>query len=351
MAQYAKPAYQVQEVNAAAKLVAQFLSMPEEEFEANRPKFSKAIEVIDNWRASHAFPLNTFNMTLKNRAQGIDGSSLTAQRIKRLESIALKLLHERDMKLSQMQDLGGCRAIMPTLKHVEQLRKLYKEKPVTHQFNGEKDYIAEPKETGYRGVHWKYRFTGKGTSEPWNNLKIEIQLRTALQHKWATAVEAAATFTRQALKSNRGPQEWLRFFALMSSFFALREGCPTIPGTPVKLNELGDELRELNAQHHIHNVFSQFRTIIPTIEKQSKNGYFLVILDPLKMEVKVEGFTKLQSQEANKAYTQAETILPKTTNVVLVSVSSINALKRAYPNYFLDTEDFLREVSAVVDFA
>ena len=34
-------------------------------------------------------------------------------------------------------------------------------------------------------------------------------------------------------------------------------------------------------------------------------------------------------------------------NVVLVSVSSIAALKRAYPNYFLDTADFLSEVAAI----
>jgi hypothetical protein len=251
------------------------------------------------------------------------------------------------MKLSQMQDIGGCRAIMPSLAHVRELRQLYLDRPLSHQYNKDKDYITDPRETGYRGVHLKYRFLGKGTSVAWAGLKIEIQLRTALQHTWATAVEAAATFTKQALKSNRGPQEWLRFFALMSSVFALRENCPSVPGTPASMGELAKEIHELNRKHFIRPTFAQYRAIIPHIEKQPRGRYFLVILDPVKQTVNISGFGRKASQEANAAYTRAETTLPKTTNIVLVSVSSIAALKRAYPNYFLDTAAFLREVESI----
>jgi len=350
MANYAKPAFTVQEVNAAAKQVAKFFTLPDDEFEQNRAHWAHAIDVIDNFRATHAFPLNTFLMTLKNRATSIHGSSLSAQRIKRLASIVLKLLHQDDMKLSQMQDIGGCRAIVPTLTHLYKLRELYFSRPLTHKYNGEKDYIVQPKDTGYRGIHLKYRFVGKGTSLPWDGLKIEMQLRTELQHKWATAVEAAGTLTKEALKSNRGSQEWLRFFALMSSVFAMREGCSTIPGTPQTMDETRKEIAALNSEHRIQSVFAQFRKIIPHIEKRPRGAaYFLVTLDPINMNVNIQSFKKEESQQANKAYSQAETAISKSKsmNVVLVSTGSVTALKRAYPNYFLDTEDFLREVSLI----
>lgn len=40
--------------------------------------------------------------------------------------------------------------------------------------------------------------------------------------------------------------------------------------------------------------------------------------------------------------------LDQNTDVVLVSVESLAALRRAYPNYFLDTEVFLDIVRAAV---
>jgi hypothetical protein len=340
---YAKPLYTIQEVNAAGRRMADVERWDDETY--------KAVLIIDNWRAAHAYPLNSFHITLKNRVSKVCDGSVTAQRIKRLESIAFKLVNEKNMKLSQMQDIGGCRAVLQTIDQVYEMRDAYVTKVVTHVPIGEKDYIADPRPTGYRGVHLKYRFSGKANSKPWNGLKIEIQLRTFLQHKWATAVEAAGTFTQAALKSNRGKQEWLRFFALMSSIFAIREGCPTIPGTPGTLKELCDEIRQLDAEHQIKSMFTQYSAIIPHIEKRKGAKYFLVTLNPTKLEVNVQGYKSNESQLANKAYTYAETMMAKDkfTQVVLVSVSSINTLKRAYPNYFLDTQDFLRDVSLVLD--
>jgi hypothetical protein len=60
--------------------------------------------------------------------------------------------------------------------------------------------------------------------------RIEIQIRSKLQHLWATAVETAQIFTGQALKSKvkNASADWLRFFALTSSAFALREETPTV---------------------------------------------------------------------------------------------------------------------------
>ena len=80
-----------------------------------------ALDVINNWRSSHSYPLQALKMTLRTRARKIDKHAVVAQRLKRLISIAAKLKRNKNMKLSQMQDIGGCRAVMD---NVEQVRNL-----------------------------------------------------------------------------------------------------------------------------------------------------------------------------------------------------------------------------------
>lgn len=68
--------------------------------------WSNAIDVVNNWRSSHGYPLNTFQMNLRKSARVLDPEADVAQRTKRLHSIATKLDRFPDMKLSQMQDVG-----------------------------------------------------------------------------------------------------------------------------------------------------------------------------------------------------------------------------------------------------
>lgn len=135
----------------------------------------------------------------------MDANCLIAQRIKRLSSIAHKLVRYPTMTLSQMQDIGGCRAILGSVESVENVVNLYKNSDLKHQRVQIDDYIESPKKSGYRGVHLIYRYFSdrKGT---YNTLKIEIQVRSQFQHAWAAAVETVGTFVQQALKSSMGEE-------------------------------------------------------------------------------------------------------------------------------------------------
>jgi hypothetical protein len=177
-----------------------------------------ALNIISNWRSSHSFPLNTFQNTLRNRAKRVDQKPLVAQRLKRLSAIGAKLRRFPTMRLSAMQDIGGCRAVVADVARVDKLIALYHGGTLMkHQLLREKDYIRQPKPDGYRSVHLIYRYHSDGRDQqPWNGLQIEIQLRSRLQHAWATAVETVDLFTGQALKSSVGSDEWKRFFVLMS---------------------------------------------------------------------------------------------------------------------------------------
>ena len=120
------------------------------------------------------------------------------------------------MKLSKMQDIGGCRAVMASVEHVRQLVRKYERSKHNHRFLKAFDYISYPKESGYRSYHLVYQYQSYRSPE-WNGLRIEVQLRTRLQHAWATAVEAVGTFTQQGLKASLGDPDWWRFFALMGT--------------------------------------------------------------------------------------------------------------------------------------
>jgi hypothetical protein len=85
------------------------------------------IAVVDNWRSCHAYPLQVIKMTLLRRAKKIDPDALIAQRLKRRPSIEIKLRDNPAMQLSQMQDLGGCRAVLSSVSQVRKLVAKYKE--------------------------------------------------------------------------------------------------------------------------------------------------------------------------------------------------------------------------------
>ena len=57
----------------------------------------------------------------------------------------------------------------------------------------------------------------------------------------------------------------------------------------------------------------------------------------------VTGFKQAESNEATAKYLEVEKKIKdsKDTDAVLVSVDSMAALRRAYPNYFLDTKVFV----------
>jgi hypothetical protein len=49
--------------------------------------------------------------------------------------------------------------------------------------------------------------------------RVEIQIRTKLQHSWATAVEVMGTYLNQPLKQSLGDDEYLDIFKKISKLF------------------------------------------------------------------------------------------------------------------------------------
>lgn len=168
-------------------------------------------------------------------------------------------------------------------------------------------------------------------------------------HAWATAVETVGTFLKQPLKSSLGEEQWLRFFAVVGSVIALREGATTlVPNTPTNKAQLIKELRSLSKKLNVTSTLNMFGHALSVGENASAKGahYFLLKLEPSQQKMTVTGFPKRNLEEASKKYLEVEKEIKDVpgADAVLVSVDSLTALKRAYPNYFLDTKVFLGEL-------
>jgi ppGpp synthetase/RelA/SpoT-type nucleotidyltranferase len=351
--EWTKPAFKRGEVDWAGRRFAQLMQVPTWNWdESDHNDWLKSIDIINNWRSAHAYPLNTFQATLRGKSRRIDANATVAQRTKRLWSIWHKLDRFNTMQLSQMQDIAGIRAILADVDHVKKLVNSYQTSSLRHP-SKITDYIARPRSSGYRGVHliWKYASDKLG-AQAFNGLHLEMQIRSSLQHTWATTVETMGTLTKQALKSSLGDNNWLRFFALMGSVIALKEGAPPVDGTPDNADALICELRayadRVYALSRLRTIGNALRQLEQNVEDASQARYFLLELTP--DTIKITGFKTSEHQEAQLQYTDLEKRITtdEASDAVLVSADSISSLRRAYPNYFLDTGSFATLLEAAL---
>ncbi len=158
--------FRLDEYNAAAR------TLSKTAFPVNTVEGLDALDVINNWRSAHAYPLNTFQITLRNKARKVERGVTVAQRAKRLDSIHRKLVSKKTMRLTQLQDIAGCRAIFSRLVSVYKLAEIYKNTIFDHKFRNEKDYISNPKSDGYRSIHLVYEYIGTVATKAYTGLGV-----------------------------------------------------------------------------------------------------------------------------------------------------------------------------------
>lgn len=335
------PEYSKKQINEAGTAIRNFDSSTQE--------YADALKIVDNWRSAHAYPLHVFYMNLRGKA-GNRSDILVAERLKRLESIEKKLQREDGMQLYRMQDLGGCRMVLPTIDEVYAYSQKFQKSRIRHELKKVNDYIQNPKKSGYRSLHMIYRFqTDTKEKDVFNQsmMLIELQFRTHLQHIWATALETIGLFTNQALKAGQGNEEILRFFVVISSLFAIREGCPVVPGTVTDEAELISEIEEINDKHHVLDMLRAIRTVIDRDSEHvpDKRGYYILELNYETHMLRRWFYKPSELEKANLVYDLLESNRAnKPLDIVMVRAASYNTVKAAYPNYFLDIGEFINLV-------
>lgn len=313
-------------------------------------EYRQALLVIDNWRAAHAYPMHVMYIHLRRMAK-TSPNIIVAERLKRLDSIIGKLQRERTMNLWTMQDLGGCRVILPDISQVNDFAEQLRNSRIRHLPRSTYDYISSPRCSGYRSLHHVYQFYSDKKAAYNGKMSIEIQFRTRLQHLWATAVETLGLSMNVALKSGEGDKDTNRFFALVSSLFAIEENSPIVPDTPSSIEEITKELRNLNHSHHFIKNLRAIRVAASHIDpkKNRDMGYYILRIDLEKNTVSLLSFAINQFDQAVSKYNDIEKSRdPQKTDAVLVRVTSFNSLRLAYPNYFSDIGDFVNKVESYI---
>jgi putative GTP pyrophosphokinase len=323
----------------------------------NISKLEQAMIILNEWRACHAYPINTFEKTLQRKqAKGILGNqAIIAQRLKRSSTIIEKLRELRNVGLLNMQDIAGVRAIVSSIDDVYRIKNDYENsKRLKHELDRVNDYIENPKPDGYRGIHLVYKY--KNSLHPdWDGLLIEVQIRTRLQHNWATAVEAIKFFYQHAVKARPGQnrdKDWTDFFALLSSAFACIEGKLMVAEhRDLSRKELLTKIKQYEKKLEVRKKLTTLGKAVKQIffEEGAKSSLFLVILDLKKRTVDVKRFSRDESDQASTEYAEAEANYKDREEIEPVLVSTMEGyLEYAYASFFLRTDYFRDNLDKVL---
>lgn len=300
------------------------------------------MQILSSWRAHHASPLDYVTKQVSTKAKGIDPRAIVAKRLKRTSSIIKKLKILKNSRLSAMQDIGGCRAILSDKKQVE---KLTASLLSDNRYAIRDDYIKSPKPNGYRSVHIINK-----SDHPYGSpsVPIEIQLRTAIQHSWATAVEIIDLFTNQELKSSiKGQRDWKRFFDLASKELAALDGYHNYDNNNlVKLDNLMKKLKIIDK----FQLFSSTAKHIENFRINENNGIYLFKINSKTSNIEIFEFNDDDFHSAKSAYLNEEKKNSKKQymTISLVSTDKFENLKKAYPNYFADSGKFIKNLQEIL---
>lgn len=170
-------------------------------------EYDKALDKINEWRTLHLIALDALQKEVVPLLTAHEiAFFLISRRLKRITSILYKLDINPEMRLGGMQDIGGLRIVVNNVEDLKLCQQvLIKKTPQSFDLVKIMDYVQEPKESGYRSIHFIYKY--KSENKDVDGAKVELQIRTKLQHSWAMAVETAGLITSTPLKSSMGSEE------------------------------------------------------------------------------------------------------------------------------------------------
>lgn len=306
---------------------------------------SEVVDKVSDWRMTHLPVLREFveELTKHLNANSVP-FAFYSQRVKRMTSIIDKLRHNPQMGLGGLQDIGGARFVFDTIKDLECCQKTLETfVPAGFTFHRTTDYVENPKQSGYRSIHYVYQY--HSNNEELDGLKIELQIRTRLQHSWAMAVETASLISRTSLKANiEDGSVWRDFFKLVSAIFAQREG------KPVSQEFIGYSHDDFCQAYHQYveqyKLLDQLRALRVTVNwddvyEDNTDGYCVLSINFMQKTVAYRTYLSEEEETATSTFAQLEQNIDSNEAVLLVSIAKMQELREAYPSYFLDTKEFL----------
>lgn len=302
--------------------------------------------VLQQFRLIHKHPMSLFRHMIERKLKKHDIEAIPVQRLKRVPSIVKKLEIQKNMKLSRMQDIGGLRIVLEDIREVnlirDEIKKVENHKSFKFTCIDEDNYIKNPHPSGsgYRSIHMIYKYDKK--VEKREQCKIELQIRTKLQHSWATAVEVVGTYLNQPLKQSFGKQEYLDVFKNVSKIFSDLEENIADYKFIEKIQQEIEDVKLLNILQNFKIVTKHFDN-----NKNIKGQYVLLKMNFREKIVEIAQYSNARFEQANEDYIKMELeyLGNSKIEVVLLSIQDIKKLNQSYPNYFMDTTEFISNLN------
>lgn len=372
------------QATAAGKILKELIG------QQNSEEYRKQILILDSWRHQHEEPAQIFFKKLVGIINKYPDAMAT-YRLKRKESILKKLYRSNgNFELGAMDDIAGCRAIVNSVSEVYEVYNeiLNLKEAGEIDIKKTKDYIENPEKSGYRSLHIIIKQTLKQENID-RQYRIELQIRTKLQHYWSTAVEAMSEIDNVEYKDptlvsegNTRIQSCLQFFKVISKLFACCEN-----NDDEFKEELANSVRTNNNFKEIIEDLKAARNSV-TINMQkniakSGEGLYLLELSRETQELTIHSYTmdcvekaitnynskenssisneankiqydtEIDSGSVNKDLTvekpDAQTSYITSINRVLIYAKNEDQLGDTYPNYSYNIEKFIEKVEELIN--
>lgn len=294
--------------------------------------------VFEDYRKQHLEPLTRLTLELQTWLQQYDRQYFIAQRLKRRPQI-LRKLRRLSVRLTQLQDIGGCRIIVDKNSDVDALVKHIRVKIGEGGFAKivrETDYRELGRDdTGYRAFHIILDVSG---------CKIELQVRSRIQHYWSESIERTSVIYGARLKEKEGDPVVIEYFKTFSNaLHSVEINHALARATEIDLQQkrqlaeavISQAAGDRNLGGHVNS------DIVRTMaEREGQNAgtlnNWILVFDWNDGNFVLWDVVGRDASEAIKAYSRYEAEFPEEEKyeVVLIGSSDISTVPQTHSHYF-----------------
>ena len=294
-------------------------------------------DVFDDFRKAHLQPLTEFTLELQKWFSDFDTKYYIAQRLKRKPQIIRKL-KRFSVRLSQLQDIGGCRIIVNDNLTVDRLHKFIVERSIESKaFSVDKttDYRTKGRDdSGYRALHLLITHSGRS---------LELQVRSQIQHYWAESIERTSVIYGHHLKELEGDASVIGYFKALSDVFnEIENNRNPTSRQKIEIDKLRISAESIIKSSDKNKILGSFvnEDIIRTLSDiESKQGGFnnwIFVFDWNSGAFTTWQIIGRDSSNATEAYVEYEKQFPaaKGYEVVMIGSSDVATVRKTHSHYF-----------------
>lgn len=294
--------------------------------------------IVDTWRENHIIPLTEITLKLQEWLKEYNKDYYLAQRLKRKPQIVRKL-NRLSVRLSQLQDIGGCRIIFPNNTIIDEFISYISDKTKKGKYFTIikiTDYREKGRDiSGYRAVHLILERNG---------YKVELQLRSNIQHYWCESIERTSVIYGKHLKENQGDPIVIKYFKLLSdAFHDIEKNIRPSANDVIEIDKHKIHSEKIIKESDTYNVFNSSVNIdfirgMISRESGIKHHFnnWIIIFNWTSGQFMSWQITERNPDSAIKAYSDCEKKWPAEQGyeVVMIGSSNVATIQKTHNHYF-----------------